>query len=155
MDILIKIENQQALSVIEGVEEKFQLISEKVLTYEGIITTTEISVTYVDNQAIQVLNALHRQKDMATDVLSFPQYENLKDEDEIDEELNLGDVVISIEKAIEQAGDFGHSLERELCYLYTHSLLHLIGYDHDTEEQKNEMRKIEEWVLSELGILRA
>lgn len=116
--------------------------------------TCEVSMLFVDNERIREINREQRSKDVPTDVLSFPQYESIKDAEELDEELFLGDIVISVEKAIEQANEFGHSVERELCYLTVHSMFHLFGYDHDTEENTSEMRKMEELVLDSFGIKR-
>lgn len=154
MEITLTIENEKNLEVPQEMDGFFRSITEKLMEYEGIITTIEVSLTFVDNEQIRVLNAQHRGKDSATDVLSFPQYQALKDEEEVDEELYLGDVVISLEKAMEQAEAFGHSVGRELCYLYAHSILHLLGYDHETDEEKEEMRKLEEWVLTEVKMTR-
>ena len=89
----------------------------------------EVSVTFVDDEQIKELNAAHRGIDSATDVLSFP----LNDGDDIGEE--LGDIVISMERADYQAKEYGHSLDRELAFLAVHSTLHLLGYDHMTEEE--------------------
>ena len=120
----------------------------------------ELSVTFVEKDEIRELNRDYRGIDRVTDVLSFPQFE--KDEldsyreepDEIPDELMLGDVVISRDKAEEQAKEFGHSFERELIYLFTHSVLHLLGYDHETPEDKSVMRRREEEIMDWLGIPR-
>lgn len=116
----------------------------------------EVSMTLTDNEGIQKLNATHRDKDMPTDVLSFPQYEGLKDLEEVEEDyLYLGDIVISVEKAAEQAKQYGHSFEREMCFLVVHSMLHLIGYDHMTPEEEKEMTALQEAILKEVGMTRA
>ncbi len=114
---------------------------------------TEISVTFVEEEEIRNLNRDYRNTDKVTDVLSFPQFDDL---DEIPEfgEICLGDVVICKERAAEQAEEFGHSFEREIIYLFTHSILHLLGYDHMEEAEKKEMRQREEEVMEHLGILR-
>lgn len=116
----------------------------------------EVSLTLTDDVGIQVLNREHRDKDNATDVLSFPQYESLKDLEELEEDfLYLGDIVISVERAKEQAMHYGHSFEREMCFLVVHSMLHLFGYDHMTAEEEQEMTALQEAILSEVGITRA
>jgi len=95
----------------------------------------------------------YRKIDKVTDVLSFPMY----DGEEVDVDfgaISLGDIVVSIERASDQAKDFGHSLEREVCFLVCHSMFHLLGYDHMEEEEAKEMRAKEEAVLSQLGITR-
>lgn len=110
------------------------------LEYEELIFGAEISVTFCDNEYIKRLNAEHRGKDSATDVLSFPMY----DFDEADPELNpdgsitLGDIVISLERAAEQASELGNSLEREVAFLVIHSTLHLLGYDHERSKDDEE-----------------
>lgn len=121
----------------------------------GIEPHTEVSLVLADDEYIRVLNRQYRDKDCSTDVLSFA----LNEGDEplmIDgpEEVLLGDIIISLETATRQAEEYGHSLERELAYLTVHGILHLLGYDHMTEEDKKEMRKEEEYVLSFLGITR-
>lgn len=114
---------------------------------------TEISVTFVSEERIQELNRDYRETDRVTDVLSFPQFDDLNDIPDFGE-ICLGDVVICKKRAEEQAEEFGHSFEREIIYLFTHSILHLLGYDHMTDEDKKEMRAREEEVMSYLGIGR-
>jgi len=114
----------------------------------------EISVTFVDLDEIHELNKQYRGVDKPTDVLSFPQFDDL--EEEIPEvcEICLGDVVICEQKAREQAEEFGHSFERELVYLFTHSILHLLGYDHMEEDEKKAMRAREEEIMKQIGLMR-
>ncbi len=114
----------------------------------------EISVTFVSTEEIHELNKVYRSKDCVTDVLSFPQYENLEEMKDVDGVLCLGDVVICPEQALLQADEFGHSGERELVYLFVHSVFHLLGYDHMEEEDKNEMRAQEEKIMSRIGLIR-
>jgi len=116
---------------------------------------TEVSVVLSDDEYIHQLNRQYRGKDCPTDVLSFALNEG--EEPEIidkPEEILLGDIIISLETATRQAEEYGHSLERELAYLTVHGILHLLGYDHMTEEEKKKMRQEEEYVLSFLGINR-
>lgn len=114
----------------------------------------EISVTFVDLDEIHELNKQYRGVDKPTDVLSFPQLDDL--EEEIPEvcEICLGDVVICEQKAREQAEQFGHSFERELVYLFTHSVLHLLGYDHMEDDEKKAMREREEEIMKQIGLMR-
>ena len=112
----------------------------------------EISVTFVDNEEIRELNRIYRGKDNVTDVLSFPQYEDPKQSN--DPVLLLGDVVICPEIAMVQAEEYGHSDERELVYLFVHSLYHLLGYDHMEEDETALMREREEKILSQMGLER-
>jgi probable rRNA maturation factor len=122
-----------------------------------------IVLTLCENSYIKELNNKHRGIDDKTDVLSFPMLESIApgevivneyDKDPENQEIMLGDIVISFEKAKEQSEDFGHSLERELCYLAVHSVLHLFGYDHINENDKKIMRIKEEEILSQLGVKR-
>lgn len=145
--------------------EEGQVVTDEILTtmeaaakycleLEGIDEKrTEISVTFVDGEEIRELNRDYRNTDKVTDVLSFPQFDDLNDIPEFGE-ICLGDVVICKERAEEQAEEFGHSFEREIIYLFTHSILHLLGYDHMEEEEKQEMRAREEVVMTHLGITR-
>ena len=113
----------------------------------------EISLTLVSLEEIRELNRDYRDVDRETDVLSFPQFESVEDMPEFGE-LCLGDVVICLDKVEEQAKEFGHSFERELIYLFVHSLLHLLGYDHMEEGEKQEMRQREEAVMSAIDLNR-
>lgn len=120
---------------------------------EEVPTHALIDMTIVDDEMIRQINSEYRQKDVSTDVLSFPQYER---DDDLTNEVPLlyGDVVISLEHAKAQAESYNHSLKRELSYLFVHSLLHLRGYDHMVESDKKEMRQHEEQILCEVGISR-
>ncbi len=140
----------------EKTEELMNRAACLCLENEGLETgDTGLSVSFVGREEIKELNRDYRGVDQVTDVLSFPAYEG---EEEISleegEEFFLGDVVICEDKAREQALDFGHSFERELIYLFTHSVLHLLGYDHMNEEDKAAMREREEAVMAELGLPR-
>lgn len=117
--------------------------------------TTEVSVTLTDNAHIKELNAKYRNKDFATDVLSFALREG--DEPAVVGGMALellGDIIISLERAKEQALEYGHTLEREMAFLTAHGMLHLLGYDHLEEEERSEMRREEEFLLHHLGITR-
>jgi probable rRNA maturation factor len=122
----------------------------------GVGEHAEVSVVFADDEYIQELNRQYRGKDTPTDVLSFALDEG--EEPGVvggPEETLLGDIVISLETATRQAEDFGHSLERELAYLTVHGMLHLVGYDHEDEDQKLIMRRQEEDILAVLGIGRS
>ena len=120
----------------------------------------EISVLLVDNETIRSLNRDYRNKDAATDVLSFPMEEAMDGEPEPaviggPTERLLGDLVISVEMAVAQAAEYGHSVERELAFLSVHGLLHLLGYDHEPDvEAEAVMQAEEKRILSVLGIER-
>ena len=113
----------------------------------------EVSFSFADEEEIRRLNAAYRDKDAGTDVLSFPQYDDLRELDN-EEEICLGDVVICGRVARRQAEEYGHSYERELLYLFVHSILHLLGYDHMEEEEKRQMRIREEYVMEKIGLTR-
>lgn len=136
----------------ETLKDLIRQTIEKTLEIEAFDEEVEISLTCVTPESIRALNALHRQKDAVTDVLSFPQYDEegfMVDEDNT---VLLGDVVICLEQAMVQAKSFGHPYEREVSYLVCHSLLHLLGYDHETEEDKADMRVQEKKIMSAMGM---
>ena len=116
------------------------------LVYEGFDLNTEVSVTFTDNERIKELNNKYRNKNSATDVLSFPMYESAKDIDSIIEPVLLGDIVISLERAASQGYHIGHSIYHELAFLAIHSTLHLLGYDHETskDDEKDMFRRQKE-----------
>ena len=127
-----------------------------VLTAEKFAGPAEVSVTFVDNEQIQELNAEYRGKDISTDVLSFPLGENGKfDKNRETGAYVLGDVVISAEKAVLQAEIYGHSLQREIAFLTVHSMLHILGYDHVAGGMEQvRMREKEEAIMLQLGLPR-
>lgn len=124
------------------------------LKYEEMSGGFEVSVTFCDNEKIQEMNKQFRNIDRATDVLSFPLF----DEDGMDAHLEgkscmLGDIVLSLEKARAQAEEFGHCFEREVAFLTVHSVLHLLGYDHETgEEDETDMRRRQSEIVDKLGL---
>ena len=128
-----------------------------VLIGEEFKGSAEISVTIVDNAEIHELNLKHRNIDRPTDVLSFPLgVDGVYDINNDTGAQMLGDIVISIEKAIEQAELYGHSLDREIAFLTVHSMLHLLGYDHEPGGlELVRMREREEAVLTQLGLVRS
>lgn len=153
--IRVMIENKQkAVKIPTGLRMLVRRCCNAVLRMENFEGSAEISVTFVDNEQIHALNKQYRDKDMPTDVLSFPMGENgVYDIDHTTGAKILGDIVISMEKATEQAERYGHSLEREVGYLTAHSMLHLLGYDHeDGGIQRVRMREKEEQVMAELGL---
>lgn len=124
---------------------------------EGVSREAEVSINFVDNKEIQELNRNYRQQDMPTDVISFALQESVEGEMDIvgeDIPLVLGDIVISVDKAEEQATDYNHSLERELGFLTVHGFLHLLGYDHMNEEDEKKMFQKQEIILEEFGLER-
>lgn len=125
------------------------------LEYEGFGADTELSVTFTDNEGIRAINAEYRGIDAPTDVLSFPltDYEGVDFPVADEPESSLGDIVISLERASEQAEEFGHSFEREVAFLTVHSMLHLLGYDHvNSDEEDAEMRRRQREILESMGL---
>lgn len=146
-------ENEQSkYEVTKDLLDLLEKVMQKSLEVEGLEDSWEISLLFVDNEEIRKINNEHRNIDKATDVLSFPMHEK-EDLKEVKEKI-LGDIVISLEKAEEQASEYGHSFEREVGFLTCHSMFHLMGYDHDTKENTDIMRAKEETVLESLGIRR-
>ena len=150
MNITVDGENLPKQAMMNKIEEA----AKACLEMEGVDENlAEISLTFVDMEEIQQLNREYRDTDSVTDVLSFPQFES-KDEFPETGEIIMGDVVICTEKAMLQAEEFGHSPEREIIYLFTHSLLHLMGYDHMEEDEKRIMRQKEEAVMDRIDLGR-
>lgn len=146
--------NQKEVKIPTGLRMLVRRCCNAVLRMEEFKGPAEISVTFVDNRQIHELNLLHRKIDAPTDVLSFPMGENgVYDTDPNTGAQILGDVVISMEKAEEQAKRYGHSLQREVGYLTAHSVLHLLGYDHEKSGlERVRMREKEERVMTQLGL---
>lgn len=150
MNIIFSEERMPGQAVVDKMIQAGALcILEEGMEPENVV----VSVTFVDEEEIHALNKEYRNVDRVTDVLSFPQFEDLNDLPE-EGQVCLGDVVICPEQALLQADDFGHSPERELIYLFVHSVFHLLGYDHMEEEDKVEMRKKEELIMSKIGVER-
>lgn len=155
--VKVRIRNeQQAVRIPFGMRWLIRRCCLAVLKTEGFAEPAEVAVTFVDNEEIARLNGEFRQKPVPTDVLSFPMGENgVYDENPETGLLLLGDIVISAQKAFEQAGLYGHSVRREIGFLTVHSMLHLLGYDHELgPEETARMRAKEETVLSALGVTR-
>jgi probable rRNA maturation factor len=141
---------------LPGIEtiEQIKLAAAYCLESEGLNhENIEVSLTFVDAEEMKQLNSAYRGVDSVTDVLSFPQFET---PGEIPTEgyVLLGDVVICLEQALAQAESFGHSTEREILFLFVHSMFHLLGYDHHCEEEQSVMRQAEETILARLGLER-
>ena len=154
MTVLIDIRTEGFPEELEAVMEKIALDS---LKYEGFQEECEISISIVDNEEIHQINKQFRGIDRPTDVLSFPQLTfeegEIMDRNEKGEVV-LGDIIISLERAREQAEEYGHSVRREFAFLGAHSMLHLLGYDHMTPEEAAVMEAKQEEVLQRLGITR-
>ncbi|NOV03479.1 rRNA maturation RNase YbeY [Paenibacillus planticolens] len=175
MDLTLEWSSEQEMkeitpAFIEKIEELLKLAGE----LEGV-TAGEVALTFVDDEAIQELNKQYRDLDKPTDVLSFAMSEfgedeiriNYEDDEQDDAEGSedgesvsegfiepLGDIIISVPRAIAQAEDYGHSVERELGFLFVHGFLHLIGYDHQSEEEEKVMFAKQEDILQKAGLTR-
>ena len=148
-----------AISELPNEEKLIKEVVSRVLEEEKVLPEVDVYITLTNNEEIHKINKEYRDVDRPTDVLSFPMYERdeiagLKNDTDDEIEKILGDIIVSIEKVREQAEEYGHSFERELAYLVTHGMLHLLGYDHMIEEEKAVMRKREEEILETLNITR-
>ena len=139
--------SQNKVDFTTELEETIYAVVDKTFEYEDV-EPLSVSVLITDNEEIHQLNLQYRQKDAPTDVLSFPLF----DEDGNLDEEELGDIVMSLERAQTQAEEYNHSLKREVAFLTAHSMLHLLGYDHENGEQ--EMYTKQEEILNLLGITR-
>jgi probable rRNA maturation factor len=138
-------------------EQLVENILQFAANQENIEAGTELSVTFVDNTRIQEINKEYRNKDAATDVISFAMEEMGEDEMKIiggDIPRILGDIIISIERTKEQAEEYGHSFDRELGFLALHGFLHLLGYDHMTEQDEKKMFTKQKEILDAYGLSR-
>ncbi|MBR0423867.1 MAG: rRNA maturation RNase YbeY [Clostridia bacterium] len=154
---VIIVNRQKEVKIPTGIRMLIRRCCNAVLKLEKFKGSAEISVTIVDNAYIQGLNKQYRDKDLPTDVLSFPMGKD--GVYEVDPETNaklLGDIVISMEKVREQSKIYGHSLRREVAYLTAHCMLHLLGYDHEQGGiEKMHMREREDRILDLLGFSNA
>jgi probable rRNA maturation factor len=153
--------------IIDSLDETNELTEEQILEIERIISfaarkqmieeQTEVSVTYVTNDKIQEINREYRDKNNPTDVISFAMEELGEGEIELvgdDMPRVLGDIIISVSKAREQAEEYGHTFMRELGFLAVHGFLHLLGYDHMNKEDEKEMFTLQREILNEYGLTR-
>lgn len=166
---MVLLDNRQnKIEITEDLENNIKKMIDFTLKEEKLKVDYEISVIFIDNDEIKKLNKKFRNIDRVTDVLSFPMLEYDKgkvykqiylnhifnDYDLDNGKLVLGDIALSLERAMEQSNEFGHGFQREVCYLLIHSVLHLLGYDHMDEEEKAIMRKNEEYILNKFNLNR-
>jgi len=157
---------QDKLAISDELIALLDKLLQKAGEAEGV-TEGEVALTFVDDENIHELNRTYRGIDRPTDVLSFAMQESLDDELEIVYEVDdddadqldamtdvLGDIIISVERAQQQSEDYGHSLNREIGFLFVHGFLHLLGYDHQDEASEAEMMGKQEAALSQVGLLR-
>ncbi len=148
--------NNQPETLPDGLFFVIEKLFIRALEYEEMSLDVEVGLTFVDNDEIKDLNMRYRHLNDVTDVLSFALLETLDEEPDMQDidQLILGDIVVAFDRAQTQAQEYGHSLLRELSYLAVHGMLHLLGYDHQTELEKIEMRMREEELLEGLNITR-
>ena len=156
MNLTVYFENQNETAVSYKLKMLLRRAIEETLAYEQYRNDVQVSVTLTNDEGIHELNARFRGVDAPTDVLSFPlfDYEGETDEPPIDEVENmLGDIVLNLDRAHTQAEEFGHSFEREAAFLTVHSMLHLLGYDHETgEEDEADMRARQSAIMDKMGL---
>lgn len=164
MTLLTEIETDISLGL--DIESETKAIIEHTLDELNCPWECEINLTITDNNGIWELNRQFRDIDRPTDVLSFPlisydvpgNFDSVEDDDDNFNpdtgELLLGDIVISAEKVIEQAAEYGHSIRREFCFLIVHSMLHLSGYDHMEDDERAVMEDLQKKILDSAGITR-
>lgn len=156
METLV-INQQNKVPYTQALQKTIIAVADAAAKVTKIGKNAELSVLIVDNSYIQELNHIYRGQDSPTDVLSFSMNE-LVDEDEVldvEGETNvLGDIVVSLQQAYHQSQEYGHSLERELGYLVAHGILHLLGYDHETEVERELMRNLEEKIMRRVKLER-
>lgn len=148
---------QKTVKVPSGLRMLIRRCCHAVLVHEQYKGRYEVSISFIDNKQIRELNKEYRNKDIDTDVLSFPLGKDGKfDVNPENDTKMLGDIVLSLEKAVSQAASYGHSLQREVAFLTVHSMLHLLGYDHEQGGiEALKMRELEEAILEKLGLSRA
>lgn len=163
---MIYIEKETEIPLDFDYESLIQTVVRYALDYEACPYEAEVNVVLTDDPSICEINREYRQMDRPTDVLSFPMLEyvnpgNFDELEDMDEyfnpetgELVLGDIMISLEKVKEQAKEYGHSQQRELGFLVAHSMLHLFGYDHMEQQDRDEMERRQSEILDHLGICR-
>ena len=145
-------DSQEKFKVTYGLKMLVRRAILATLAAENVTADCEVSVTFTDNEGIRALNREYRNIDRATDVLSFPQINYDLGEELCDGEM-LGDIVLSLERAREQAAEFGHSFERECAFLCAHSTLHLLGYDHElSDEDDADMRRRQSEIMEKMGL---
>ena len=156
MDTMI-INQQDKVKYSTGLQKTINNVANAIAKMRNLPLKSELSILLVDNNYIKDLNLIYRNQNSATDVLSFAMNELAEDEPDFDfsNELNvLGDIVISMEKAQAQSEEYGHSMEREIGFLVAHGMLHLLGFDHDTEAEEKAMHDLEEKILQSINLER-
>ena len=140
---------QNKIEITSELEKIIESVVVESLKVEGLSQDVEVSISFVENEEIKELNREYRGIDEITDVLSFPMDSHIVVPIPL-----LGDIIISMEKTIEQANEFGHSINREISYLIAHSMFHLMGYDHIEEDDKKIMREKEKNIMEKINLFK-
>ncbi|HCC08121.1 MAG TPA: rRNA maturation RNase YbeY [Clostridiales bacterium] len=143
-------DNRTSCEIGDDIKSIIKKVIDETLKFEDYTENVEISLSFVTNDEIKMLNKQYREIDKITDVLSFP----LGDENPETNEIMLGDIVISLDRAEEQANEYGHEFKREIGFLTVHSMLHLLGYDHENKEDEEVMFAKQEDILGRVGLNR-
>jgi probable rRNA maturation factor len=155
---IIVLNQQTRIEWTSALESALTIAVNEVARLHGLVASSEVSIVLVDDEQIHQLNQQYRGQDRPTDVLSFAITETSEEEPGYEQpeeaEVLLGDIVISLETALRQSQEYGHTLARELGYLAVHGMLHLLGYDHEDEAARTAMRAAEEKVLTAVGLDR-
>lgn len=150
-------DNQKEVKIPVGIRMLLRRCCNALLSMEKFEGPAQVDITFVDDEQMKELNKTHRNIDSTTDVLSFPLgQDGVYDVHPETGAKLLGDIVISVPKAVKQADEYGHSFQREMAYLTAHSMLHLLGYDHEVAGIESvRMREKEEAVMIQLGLPRS
>lgn len=146
----INIINQSAETNWEDYASRFEAIAKRTESILKLAEDFSMSVIFVTPYAIHEINRDYRKIDRPTDVISFALQDEREAYEMMGEEKELGDVFINVQAIRDQAKEYGHSIERECCFLFTHGLLHLLGYDHMDEAQEKEMFRLQDVILDEI-----
>lgn len=146
----INITNQSSQKKWSRYKKDFLLIAQRAQEVLKLEDEYSMSVIFVDPEEIHEINKTYRNIDRPTDVISFALRDEADDYEMMEEDNELGDIFINIQAIVDQASEYGHSMRREVCFLFTHGLLHLLGYDHMCEEDEKQMFALQDVILNDI-----
>ena len=146
----INITNQSSQKKWSRYKKDFLLIAQRAQEVLKLEDEYSMSVIFVDPEEIHEINKTYRNIDRPTDVISFALRDEADDYEMMEEDNELGDIFINIQAIVDQASEYGHSMRREVCFLFTHGLLHLLGYDHICEEDEKQMFALQDVILDDI-----
>lgn len=146
----INITNQSSQKKWSRYKKDFLLIAQRAQEVLKLEDEYSMSVIFVDPEEIHEINKTYRNIDRPTDVISFALRDETDDYEMMEEDNELGDIFINIQAIVDQASEYGHSMRREVCFLFTHGLLHLLGYDHMCEEDEKQMFALQDVILDDI-----